>query len=129
MNRVLIIEDDRKIALALSVRLKAAGFEVVSAMDGYQGVDFAKKHQPDVIVLDVSMPAGGGFSVVEKLRKRSSTSLTPFIVITASKKPAVREQAERLGCAGFLEKPFEAKTLIEMIHDALGAGTTGEGML
>ena len=126
MNRVLIIEDDQKIALALSVRLKAAGFEVVSAMDAYQGVDFAKKHRPDIIVLDVSMPAGGGFSVAEKLRKLSTTALTPFIVITASRKPGVREQAQQLGCAGFLEKPFEARALIEMIHDALGAGTAGE---
>jgi CheY-like chemotaxis protein len=69
--------------------------------------------------LDISMPGGSGFSVVERLQRILPTR-TPFIFLTASKQPGLREQAQELGAAGFFEKPYEAEELLLAIKDILG---------
>ena len=118
MNKILIIEDDVKIALALSVRLKAAGYEVKKAHDALTGFHAAVNDPPDLVLLDISMPAGGGFSVAEKIRSQLPGH-TPIIFITASKLPEFRVRAAELGAIEFFEKPFEAGELLEAIRSAL----------
>ena len=112
MKKILIVEDDQKIGVALSVRLKAAGYEVVLATDAMAGSSLAVKHKPDLMILDVTMPAGTGLLVAERSQTNPTTAGTPFIILTASKNKVHREKAEELGAAAFFEKPYEADELL-----------------
>lgn len=118
MKRVLIIEDDRKIAMALSLRLKSAGYEATAACDVLTGVNAAVKTPPDLVLLDVCLPVGNGFSAAAEIRALVCTPI-PIIFITASKQPAFRQKANELGAAGYFEKPYEAADLLAAIKSAL----------
>lgn len=119
MQKILIVEDDKKIVAALTVRLKAAGYETVAAFDAAMAGNVAAKERPDLVLLDISMPAGDGLLVAERLRKLPLPVEVPMIFLTASKKPGLREQALALGAAGFFEKPYEADELLDAIKKAL----------
>ena len=66
-SKILLVEDDEKIVKALTIRLKSQGFDVVSAFDAVMAISKAMEHHPDVILLDISMPGGNGFTVAERL--------------------------------------------------------------
>jgi DNA-binding response OmpR family regulator len=117
-NKILIVEDDRKIAMALALRLRAAGQDVLLACDALAAVITARKYGPDLVLLDICLPAGDGFLVAERIQSLLP-ALTPVIFLTASRQPGLREEAMALGAAGFLEKPFEVEELIATIRDAL----------
>ena len=118
MKKILIIEDDQKIAMALTLRLKSAGYEATTAYDALTGVDVAVKNPPDLMLLDICLPAGNGFAVAEKIRTLVPTPI-PVIFITASKQPGFREKANELGAAGYFEKPYEAEELLAAVQSAL----------
>lgn len=119
-KKVLIIEDDKKISLALGARLKANGYEVLQAFDGLQGFIQAIKHKPDVVVLDISMPAGGGFSVAKRMRDMVDLVSVPIIFMTASKMPEIFATAQTYDPVGYLEKPFDAEELLALVRKATG---------
>jgi DNA-binding response OmpR family regulator len=119
-KKVLIIEDDRKIAMALALRLKSAGYEASMAYDALTGVNDAVKCRPDLVLLDISMPAGNGFTVAERM-KTLIPNPAPIIFLTASKQPGFRERAQELGAAGYFEKPYEAEALLAAVHQQIGA--------
>ena len=120
MKKILIVEDDRKIAVAVAVRLKANGYETLTAYDAIAGVSTAVQQRPDLVLLDISMPAGSGFVVAERLQSLPRTAGTPMIFMTASKNPQFKNKAEELGAVAFFEKPFEADQMIAAIKQALG---------
>ena len=117
-KKILIVEDDSRIAKALAVRLHSAGFETATAYDALTAVSTGVKIQPDLMLLDISMPAGDGFMVAERLQSLLPTR-TPVIFLTASKQASLREKASALGAAGYFEKPFDAETLLTSIRQAL----------
>ena len=121
MNKILIVEDDVRIAEALGVRLRYAGYEVVTAGDGFTGLKMTMTHKPDLIVLDIMMPVGMGFSVAER-RKSLGLGEIPVVFITASKRAGLRKTAQQLGAAGFFEKPYDAEELLSAISLILGGG-------
>ena len=114
-HKILVVEDDQNIALALVVRLRAAGYEVMTAPDAVLAVSMALKHRPDLILLDLLIPGGNGFLVAERIQDLEAMLGVPCIFLTASKQPGLREHARRLGAAGFFEKPYEAGTLLATI--------------
>lgn len=120
MPKILIVEDDRKIAIALTVRLKAQKYEVLVAGDALWGTSLAIKEQPDLILLDISMPAGGGFLVAKRVQQNVMTSAIPIIFLTASKDPSLRKKAMEFSPAAFIEKPYDAGKLVAAIREALG---------
>src|SRR5712691_2831966 len=85
-KQILIIEDDQKIAMALALRLKAAGYEATTTFDALTGLDAAVRNPPALVLLDISMPGGNGFSVAERIQTLIPTP-TPIIFLTASKQP------------------------------------------
>ena len=117
-NKILIVEDHCKLAMALAVRLRAAGQEVVLAYDALAGLDSAIKNQPDLVLLDIGLPAGGGLLLAERIQNLVPKH-TPIIFLTASRQPGLRDKAMALGPAGFLEKPFEAGELMAAIQNVL----------
>jgi CheY-like chemotaxis protein len=122
MKTVLLVDDDNVFLLTIGVRLKAMGYTVYAAKDAVSAISAVRKNDPDVIVLDVSLPAGDGFMVAERLQRLISTAATPIIFVTASDKPGLRERAMKLGAVEFLNKPFAATTLADAIESALSPG-------
>lgn len=119
MKKILVVEDDSRIAEALSIRLRAAGYEVVLAGDGFSGLKMTMTHRPHLILLDIMMPVGMGFSVAERLKDLGLGEI-PIIFITASKRAGLRKTAQQLGAAGFFEKPYDAEELMAAVHLILG---------
>jgi CheY-like chemotaxis protein len=122
MKRVLLVDDDSTILLGTGVRLKSMGYTVYTAKDAVSAVSAVVKNDPDVVVLDLSLPAGDGFLVAERLQNLVVSAATPIIFITANENPALRERAMNLGAAAFITKPFDATTLADAIEQALAPG-------
>jgi CheY-like chemotaxis protein len=122
MKSVLLVDDDSILLLGIGVRLKSMGYVVFTAKDAVSAVSAVVKNDPDVVVLDVSLPAGDGFLVAGRLRNLVGSAATPIIFITASENPQLRERAAHLGAAAFLIKPFDATTLADAIETALSPG-------
>jgi CheY-like chemotaxis protein len=122
MKSVLLVDDDAAILLGTGVRLKSMGYTVYTAKDAVSAVSAVRKNDPDVVVLDISLPAGDGFLVADRLQNLVGSAATPIIFITASDNPALRERAKKLGAVGFLKKPFDATSLADAIETALSPG-------
>lgn len=119
-SKILIADDDRQVLQLLSMSLRRAGYEVVNAVDGYQAVQFAHDHRPDLLILDVNMPAGNGLSVQQRLHKISACCATPVIYLTGDRSERVVANAKKLGAFAVLHKPFETAFLLETVRAALG---------
>jgi CheY-like chemotaxis protein len=122
MKTVLLVDDDNTILLGTGVRLKSMGYTVYTAKDAISAVSAVRKNSPDVVILDISLPAGDGFTVFDRLQTLTGSAATPIIFITASNSPALRLQAKKMGASGFLKKPFDATQLADAIEMALSPG-------
>jgi DNA-binding response OmpR family regulator len=118
MKTILIIEDDSRVASALAIRLRAAGYGVVKAADGLEGLKLAAHHRPDLVLMDVWLPGEIGVLIAQRL-KHIGLAEIPVIFLTASKKKDLWKIAEEVGPAGFFEKPYDPKQLLDSIHLAL----------
>ena len=120
-KKILIVDDEPNIVKLLSIRLKARGYEVFVAHDGVEGVEIAVKEIPDLIVMDVQMPHGGGIGAFEKLISLDITSRIPVIFMTASyPKLAIENQLLKMGAKGCIAKPFISKDFEQTIAMSLG---------
>lgn len=119
-KQILIADDDRGILTALAVRLKSYGFEVHTALDAYQALSLAQQHQPDLVILDVRMPAGEGMSVQERMQNLTALATTPVIYLTGDKSPETAATARELGAIDIVYKPFQEETLLSAIDKAIG---------
>ena len=119
-KKILIVDDDPTILRLIATRLKANGYDVVMASDAVFAVRKAHEEKPDLIILDIKMPAGGGMSVIENLKMTANTMLIPIICITAEATPEVKRKAMELGADDFLAKPFHADELLARVRKALG---------
>ena len=124
-QKILIVEDDHNVAMALAIRFKHAGYEVTIAPDALSAVGSALKVQPDLVLLDISLPAGNGFMVAERVRALLPRA-TPMIFLTASRKPGLRQQALALGAAAFFQKPYDAEDLLAAAQLALAESPADE---
>lgn len=115
---VLLADDDTRLLLALSKRLGAAGLNVITCQDAYMAVDMARRHRPDVIVLDMNMPAGQGDSAHERFSKITETAHIPVIYLTGDHSSLVRERALKMGAHAVLHKPCDHGELLSLIMEA-----------
>src|SRR6185503_15540606 len=90
MKKILIVEDDPKIVAALEIRFQAAGYATLAAGDAASGLSKAVQQRPNLIVLDISLPAGDGLQLAKKLKSLPETRHTPFLFVTANKDPDLR---------------------------------------
>ncbi len=118
-KKILVIEDDKDVARGLTIRLRANGYSVVSASDAVCAISVARKEEPDLILLDLGLPAGDGFIVMERLRNLTQTAITPIIVITARDPKINREKALSAGAYAFLQKPVDNDELLSTIQESL----------
>jgi len=118
---LLIIDDEEDLASMLSFRLNNVGFDTITANSGDDGIKLAKKNKPDLILLDLMMPEVDGFEVSRRLKLGSVTKHIPIVVFSALGNKNTKESIEKLGAAGFIEKPFEPELLISKINELLEA--------
>jgi len=118
-KKILVVDDERDIVKALMIRLQHNGYDVVVAFDGAQGIFVAHKERPDLIILDIRMPAGDGFSVAEKLKQSSLTEQIPIIFLTGSPERNAEERAMELGARFYIKKPYDPEELLEAIRRAM----------
>jgi DNA-binding response OmpR family regulator len=118
MKKILIVDDDRKIAAALEIRLRASDYEVFTARDGDEGLKLAARHRPDLIVMDVWMPNGVGPLVAQRL-KHIGLADVPVIFLTAGKRKDLWDIAQDVDPAGFFEKPYDPAELLQSIGNIL----------
>ena len=122
--KVLIVEDDDDLRGGLTRRLQASGYEIVHAEDGMRAISVARHEHPDVVLLDLGLPAGNGLMVLERYAKLPDLSAIPVVVLTG-RDPLTAEPATRkFNVAAFLQKPADNKVLIEAIERALRGETT-----
>ena len=121
-KKILIVDDEPGIVKLLSMRLKMKGYEVFTAYDGMEGVSVAIKKIPDLILLDIKMPNGGGIGAFERLIKIDSTKAIPVIFMTAFPTAEITAQVLKMGAKDCISKPFVSKDFernIEMTLEKL----------
>ena len=118
MTKILIADDDTDVLREVGIFLRKQGFEVVCAEDGYQALEMAVRETPDLLVLDVHMPAGDGFSVQERVARHAELALSPVIYMTRD--PSIEIESGR-SHGGFtvLHKPLELEHLLDAVEAAL----------
>jgi len=115
-TKILVVDDDNALLIILSRRLSQAGHHVLTALDAAQAVRHAAREAPDLILLDIKLPAGGGIGVLKTLKSSTKTMQIPVIVMTASEDPALRREVEAYGLEGFLNKPLNIDDLLKTIE-------------
>jgi DNA-binding response OmpR family regulator len=119
-KKILIVEDDPDVRLGYHIRLKANNYETFFAADSLTCIIEARKHQPDLILLDLGLPAGDGFVVMERLKANMYLAVIPVIVITARDPHTNRRRAIQAGAKAFLQKPVDNDELLAVIQLFLG---------
>jgi two-component system KDP operon response regulator KdpE len=120
--RILVVDDDPDLVRALRLRLRANNYEIVTAGDGYSAIAVAQKEHPDLILLDLGLPAGDGFVVLERLQKSDALSSVPVIVLSARDPQDNEARALRTGAAAFFQKPADNEELLNVIRVSLPEG-------
>jgi CheY-like chemotaxis protein len=115
-TRVLVIDDDQVILQLVTTLLESSGYEVQTAVGGEAGLNVALAFKPDVVLLDVQMPALDGYEVCRRLRQEASTQFTPVIMFTTSKDYQLNRQAFAAGAQACLPKPFRREALLAIIE-------------
>lgn len=119
MKTIVVVEDDKHILQALTIRLEAQDYKVIGAIDAARGTTDTVKHQPDLLILDISMPGGDGFDVARRVRSNTKVGDVPIIFITANDDPTLKEKATQYNAAHFFHKPYDANDLVEAVNNIL----------
>jgi len=119
-KKILIVDDDADLRRGLNVRLRANNYETVFATDGMSAISVAQKERPDLVVLDLGLPAGDGFTVMERFKAIAPLSVVPIIVVSAMDPQVNRDRALKAGAETFLQKPVDNDELLSAIRKALG---------
>ncbi|MGA2809931.1 MAG: response regulator [Candidatus Acidiferrum sp.] len=118
-NKILIVEDDQDMVYAMAIRLRTQGYSLVVANDAISAISTARKEKPDLIILDLGLPAGDGFVVMKRLKALPDLMLVPVIVVSARDPQTAETLAMQAGAHSFFRKPCEAPALLAAIQNAL----------
>jgi two-component system KDP operon response regulator KdpE len=119
-KKVLLIDDDPVLSRLFSVRLRGAGYDVAVACDGVQSISAVRRERPDVILLDIGLPGGDGYTVLKRLKAIVHVSAVPIIVVSGR---AAETEAERMFAAGaddYFQKPVDLERLAARMRELLG---------
>jgi DNA-binding response OmpR family regulator len=127
-KKILIIEDDSDMRLGCHIRLKANNYDTFFAADALASMTEAREHQPDLIILDLGLPAGEGFVVMERLKANTHLAVIPIIVVSSRDRLENGDRALKAGAKAFLQKPVDNNELLAIIRQLLGEpnGSTQE---
>ncbi len=125
-QRILIVDDDPVIIKAVSMKLVPAGYEILTAVDGTEGIASARKQKPDLILLDINFPndvgmSWDGFQVIAWLQRVDEAKGTPVIVISGGDPAKFKARALQAGAIAYLQKPVNNDELLALIKQTLAA--------
>ncbi len=118
-KKILIVDDEADIVMQLEIRLKASGYETISANDGEEALQKAKEEKPDLILLDVMMPPPNGFQVCRMLKDDPEYNQIPVIMLTAKATESDEFWGIESGADAYVTKPYNAQELTQKIQDLL----------
>lgn len=119
---ILVVDDDRDFLILITKCLQNSGYKVQCAQDPLQATAISQREMPDLILLDIMMPAGGGLAALQRLRMSAKTSSIPIVVVTGNQDPKMEERIRVAGAFQILHKPCDEATLLGRIHEVLGQG-------
>jgi CheY-like chemotaxis protein len=119
MPKILLVEDNEMNRDMLSRRLIRKGYEVVVAVDGQAGVDMASSENPDIILMDMSLPVIDGWEATRRIKGEAATGAIPVIALTAHAMATDREKALQAGCDDYDTKPIDLPRLLGKIEDLI----------
>lgn len=122
--KILVVDDDPDLVRAMRSRLLANNFEVTTATNGYSAIASSYKQRPSLIILDLGLPAGDGFVILDRLQNSDELASIPVIVLSARDPQNNEERALKAGAAAFLQKPADNEELLELIRVTLGPANT-----
>jgi DNA-binding response OmpR family regulator len=122
-KKILIVDDDLDVRKGMDIRLKAHHYDTFFAVDARSALTEARKNKPDLIILDLGLPAGDGFVVMERLKSFPALAVIPIIVVSAREILANKERALKAGAKAFLQKPVDNTELLKVIWQSLGEPT------
>ncbi len=121
---VLIVEDDPDIQRLLKTTLAYNGYRVLTAPNGYEGLQAIQQERPELVIADIMMPRMDGFGLINRLRLNPDTRELPVVIITATYvAPEDREFAQNIGATRFIQKPIDLEEFLQVIRDVLEQGT------
>ena len=119
MATILVVEDELDVQKVVAKRLSSHGFTVHCASDGYQAIEMAHKVNPDLIVLDLQLPAGDGLIVLRKIRMSAKIQRAHVVVLTGMTHEGYKKNVLKEGVDAYLQKPYDAQALIDTIDKIL----------
>ena len=119
MSKILLVEDNEMNRDMLTRRLERKGFEVVIAIDGKAGIDMASSSNPDIILMDLSLPVIDGWEAARQIKADSATQSIPIIALTAHAMAGDEQKALAAGCDNYDTKPIDLKRLLGKIENLL----------
>ncbi|MBN8709959.1 MAG: response regulator [Verrucomicrobia bacterium] len=118
-DTVLVVEDESDVVDLLRYNLSRAGFGVIIANDGVEGLEMARKNRPDIIVLDLMLPRMDGLAVCKALKREAETEQMPIVMLTAKSEPNERVNGLELGADDYVTKPFSPRELVLRVQALL----------
>ncbi|WP_404418611.1 response regulator transcription factor [Marinospirillum sp.] len=115
MAKVLVVDDEPNIVLSLEFLMQQAGFEVKTAEEGETALELVASFQPDLLLLDISLPGISGFEVLETLREQDKFKRLPIIMLTAHGREVEKEKGLALGADDYVTKPFSTRQLVDKV--------------
>lgn len=119
MKRILVVED-QELNMDLLVQLLEDEYEVLTATDGAAGIELAEREQPDLILMDLSLPVIDGWEATRRIKANDSLKHTPIIALTAHAMKGNAEKALACGCDGYMTKPLDEDALFEKLDQLFG---------
>ena len=117
---VLAVDDSASIRQMVSFTLKSAGYDVVEAVDGMDGLEKAKTKSINLVLTDQNMPRMDGLTLIKNLRGMPQYAKTPILMLTTESSDAMKTQGRAAGATGWLVKPFDPQKLIEVVRKVIG---------
>ena len=119
MHRVLIVDDEPNIVLALELLMKKEGYEILSVDDGQKAFDAVREFRPDLIILDIMMPRMDGYEVCQRIRADESLKDIQVVMLTAKGREAEKEKGLALGADLYVTKPFSTREVMMKVKELL----------
>lgn len=118
---ILAVDDSGSLRQMVAFSLKAAGYDVVQAVDGQDGLDKAKEKIVDLVLTDQNMPIMDGLTLIKNLRELGSYQKVPILMLTTESSDEMKAKGKAAGANGWLVKPFDPKRLIEVVQKVIGS--------
>jgi CheY-like chemotaxis protein len=129
VKTVLVVDDEPTIRTLVNAILDGSGVRTLEAADGPEALDMARRHRPDLVLLDVVMPRMDGFAVCQRMKEERSMARTPVLLLTALVQESDRQRARRVGADGIVQKPFSPAVLRATVEGILNGGKKSSSLL